>query len=56
MPDVIADEDDLDEDTRESIETSARFLYGLIHARFIVTTRGLAKMVRVVEKNLIASD
>lgn len=56
MPDVIADEDDLDEDTRESIETSARFLYGLIHARFIVTTRGLAKMVRVVEKNLIACD
>lgn len=56
VPDVIADEDDLDEDTRESIETSARFLYGLIHARFIVTTRGLAKMVRVVEKNLIACD
>lgn len=54
--DVIADEDDLDEDTRESIETSARFLYGLIHARFIVTTRGLAKMVRVVEKNLMAHN
>lgn len=56
VPNVIADEDDLDEDTRESIETSARFLYGLIHARFIVTTRGLAKMVRVVEKNLISCD
>lgn len=54
--DVIADEDDLDDDTREGIETSARFLYGLIHARFIVTTRGLAKMVRVVEKNLMAHN
>ncbi|AFR95517.1 casein kinase II subunit beta [Cryptococcus neoformans] len=43
-------EDDLDEDTRESIETSARFLYGLIHARFIVTTRGLAKMLEKYRK------
>lgn len=53
---MVPDEDDLDEDTRESIETSARFLYGLIHARFIVTTRGLAKMVRVVEKYPIAHN
>lgn len=30
---------------RETIEKSARHLYGLIHARYIVTTRGLAKMV-----------
>lgn len=56
VPDMVPDEDDLDEDTRESIETSARFLYGLIHARFIVTTRGLAKMVRVVEKYPIAHN
>lgn len=39
-------EEDLDDDVRESIETSARFLYGLIHARYILTSRGLAKMVR----------
>jgi casein kinase II subunit beta len=31
---------------RETIEKSARHLYGLVHARYIVTTRGLAKMVR----------
>lgn len=30
---------------REQIEKSARHLYGLVHARYIVTTRGLAKMV-----------
>lgn len=38
---------DADDDLREVIEKSARHLYGLVHARFIVTTRGLAKMVRV---------
>lgn len=38
----------MDDAHRESIETSARFLYGLIHARYIVTSRGLQKMVSVV--------
>jgi hypothetical protein len=37
---------DCDDDMREQIEKSARHLYGLVHARYIVTTRGLAKMVR----------
>jgi casein kinase II subunit beta len=49
-PLVVADcvdEADLDDDARETIETSARFLYGLIHARYIVTSRGLGKMVRL---------
>jgi casein kinase II subunit beta len=32
---------------REAIEKSARHLYGLVHARYIVTTRGLSKMVRI---------
>lgn len=36
---------DCDDEMRETIEKSARHLYGLIHARYIVTTRGLAKMV-----------
>lgn len=36
---------DADDDLREQIEKSARHLYGLVHARYIVTTRGLAKMV-----------
>jgi casein kinase II subunit beta len=36
---------DADDDLREQIEKAARHLYGLVHARYIVTTRGLAKMV-----------
>ena len=46
--DLITDVFDLDceDDMRETIEKSARHLYGLVHARYIVTTRGLAKMVR----------
>jgi hypothetical protein len=45
--DLITDVFDLDadDDLREQIEKSARHLYGLVHARYIVTTRGLAKMV-----------
>lgn len=31
---------------RDIVEKSARHLYGLIHARFIITTHGLTKMVR----------
>lgn len=46
--DLITDVFDLDadDDLREQIEKSARHLYGLAHARYIITNRGLAKMVR----------
>lgn len=44
ITDTAAD-DDLNEEQREQLEASARHLYGLIHARFIITSRGLAKMV-----------
>lgn len=45
--DLVTDVFDLDadDDLREQIEKSARHLYGLVHARYIVTTRGLCKMV-----------
>lgn len=45
--DLVTDVFDLDadDDLREQIEKSARHLYGLVHARYIVTTRGLGKMV-----------
>ncbi|CAD6566492.1 MAG: casein kinase 2 regulatory subunit [Tremellales sp. Tagirdzhanova-0007] len=44
------DDESLDEDIREAVETSARFLYGLIHARYIVTSRGLNKMLAKYRK------
>ncbi|KAK0737678.1 casein kinase II, regulatory subunit [Apiosordaria backusii] len=50
--DLITDVFDLDcdDEMRETIEKSARHLYGLIHARYIVTTRGLAKMLEKYKK------
>jgi hypothetical protein len=42
---VGAVEEEFDEDMRDQVEKSARHLYGLIHARFVITSRGLAKMV-----------
>lgn len=51
--DLVTDVFDMevDDDMREQIEKSARHLYGLVHARYIVTTRGLAKMVRFSQKH-----
>ena len=48
--DLVTDVFDLDcdDDMREQIEKSARHLYGLVHARYITTTRGLAKMVGLI--------
>lgn len=46
--DLVTDVFDFEceDEVREQIEKSARHLYGLVHARYIITTRGLAKMVR----------
>lgn len=41
---------DCDDEMREQIEKSARHLYGLVHARYIVTTRGLSKMLEKFKK------
>lgn len=38
------------DELRDNIEASARHLYGLIHARFIITSRGLTKMVDKYKK------
>lgn len=38
----------MNEEQRDQLEAAARHLYGLIHARFIITSRGLSKMVRLI--------
>jgi len=45
--DLITDQldDDIQDELRGSLDVQARLLYGLIHARWIVTARGLAKMI-----------
>lgn len=45
--DLITDnlDDDIQDELRGSLDVQARLLYGLIHARWIVTARGLAKML-----------
>lgn len=45
--DLITDnlDDDIHDELRGSLDVQARLLYGLIHARWIVTQRGLAKML-----------
>merc|ERR1711981_927362 len=50
--DLVTDVFDLEceDDMREQIEKSARHLYGLVHARYIVTTRGLQKMLDKFKK------
>jgi hypothetical protein len=38
-------DDEIQDELRGSLDVQARLLYGLIHARWIVTARGLSKMV-----------
>lgn len=46
--DIITDNQTIDEDQPDEVkmklDNNARFLYGLIHARYIITSRGLTKM------------
>lgn len=45
--DLITDslQDGLPDMIRDNVEAQAKLLYGLVHARYIITTRGLAKML-----------
>jgi casein kinase II subunit beta len=49
ITDQLSD-DDIDSGQREDMEKSARHLYGLIHARFILTNEGLRKMATKFKK------
>jgi casein kinase II subunit beta len=44
----------VDVDTREAIEKAGGHLYGLLHARYILTSRGLQKMVLLENLKLIS--
>lgn len=41
-------DDEIQDEMRGSLDVQARLLYGLIHARWIVTARGLQKMVYIL--------
>lgn len=42
---IASIDDEIADEFRGSLDIQARLLYGLIHARWIITSRGLAKMV-----------
>jgi len=53
--DLEVDDDSLQDDGMVSIERSAEMLYGLIHARYIVTKAGLAAVLQKYDRRVFGS-
>ena len=54
IPIIHATDDEIQDEMRSSLDVQARLLYGLIHARWIVTARGLQKMVHLLLPRLLS--
>jgi casein kinase II subunit beta len=49
IPADCVEDSNIDNEMRDTIEKAGSHLYGLLHARYILTSRGLQKMVRTLQ-------